>query len=183
MPPRDKVTALPVAVRDWLEKSLVAGNFSGYELLAAELKKRGYDIGKSSLHRHGEKIERRLAAIKASTEAAQLIVASSEDSEDARSEALISLTQHGLFEALVSLKDAETEQGQEERLALLSKSAKGIADVVRASISRKKFASDVRKAAQADAAKAVDAVAATKGSGLSAETADAIKRAILGVGQ
>ncbi len=181
MPARNKVTSLPKPVRDWLETALVEGNFSGYELLAAELKKKGYDIGKSSLHRHGEKIEKRLSAIKASTEAAKLIVASTADAEDARSEALISLTQHELFEALVNLKDADEADDPKDRVALLAKAGKGIADVVRASLSQKKFSSQVRTEAKAEAAKAVDVIAAKKGSGLSRETADEIKKAILGV--
>lgn len=182
MPKRPAVEALPKAVRAWLESALVEGNFGGYEALSAALKGKGYAISKSSLHRHGEKIERRLSAIKASTEAAKLIVANSADAEDARSEALLSLTQHGLFEAMVNLSEAQSEEDNEARLFLLSKSAKGIADVARASTSQKKFAATVRAQAKAEAAAAVDAVAAKKSSGLSTETAEAIKKAILGVG-
>lgn len=182
MPVRPAVEALPADVRAWLDAALVEGNFSGYEALAAELKARGHEIGKSQLHRHGSKIERKLAAIKASTEAAKLIVASSEDAEDARSEALISLTQNSLFEALVNLNEAQSEEGDAEgRLMLLGKASKGISDVVRASVTRKRFAADVRKAALAEAAKAVDKVAKAT-AGLSAETANSIKAAILGIG-
>ena len=53
------VDQLPKEVRAWLDHSLVEGNFTGYELLEGELKSRGYSIGKSSIHRYGQKIERR----------------------------------------------------------------------------------------------------------------------------
>lgn len=182
VPKRSAVKSLPKAVRDWLEAALVREQFGGYEALAAELKSRGYEISKSSLHRHGQQIEKRLAAIRTSTEAAKLIVASTADAEDARSEALISLTQHELFEALVNLKDADETGDPKGRVALLAKAGRGIADVVRASVSQKKFSSQVRAQAQKEAAEAVDAVAAAPSSGLSAETANKIKAAILGVG-
>ena len=182
MPKRPAVEALPPDVRAWLDAALVEGNFSGYEALEAALKERGHAIGKSAIHRHGSKLERKLAAIKTSTEAAKLIVASTDDAEDARSEALISLTQNSLFEALVSLNEAEADEaGPEGRLLLLGKASKGISDVVRASVTRKRFAADVRKSALAEAAQAVDKVAKTA-TGLSADTAETIKRAILGVG-
>lgn len=57
MPKRSKVAALPKAVKEWLDAALVEGNFSGYEQLEAELKARGHDIGKSSLHRYGSAFE------------------------------------------------------------------------------------------------------------------------------
>lgn len=181
MPVRPAVDALPADVRAWLDAALVGGNFSGYEALEAALKDRGHAISKSAIHRHGSKLERKIAAIKTSTEAAKLIVASTDDAEDARSEALISLTQNSLFEALVSLNEADAgEEGPEGRLVLLGKASKGIADVVRASVTRKRFAADVRKAALAEAASAVEKVTKSA-SGLSADTAEAIKRAILGL--
>lgn len=182
MPKRPAVEALPKAVKAWLESVLVDGQFAGYEALAEALKAKGYEISKSSLHRHGQKIERRLSAIKASTEAAKLIVANSADAEDARSEALISLVQNELFEALIGLEETKAEDDPRARVELLAKAGKGIGEITRASIGQKKFAAQVRALAQAEAAKAVDAVAANKSSGLSAETAEAIKKAILGVG-
>lgn len=181
MPRRSKVSSLPKPVRDWLESALVEGNFSGYEALAAELGSKGYSISKSALHRVGSKIERRLAAIKASTEAAKLIAASSPDDEDAKSEALIALTQHELFEALNNLNEAAASEDAEARVMLMSKATKGIAELVRASIQRKRYASEVqsRKKALTDAAAAAEKAAKAKG--ISGNTIDLIKREILGL--
>ena len=43
MPARSKVAALPPEVKAWLDGALAENNFSDYELLADELKARGYD--------------------------------------------------------------------------------------------------------------------------------------------
>lgn len=54
MPKRSTVKALPQSIRDWLDSALVENNFSGYRELEDELKKRGYDISKSAVHRYGQ---------------------------------------------------------------------------------------------------------------------------------
>ena len=65
---RSSIDGLPEDVRRWLERALAESNFSGYQALEEMLREKGYQIGKSSIHRYGQKIERRFAAIKASTE-------------------------------------------------------------------------------------------------------------------
>ena len=74
MPPRSKVAALPPEVKEWLDKALVENNFGGYELLAAELKGKGYEISKTGLHRYGQQFEDRLNALKIATEQARAVV-------------------------------------------------------------------------------------------------------------
>lgn len=178
MPPRSKITKLPAAVRNWLDAALVEGNFSGYEALADDLKGRGYEIGKSALHRHGQWLEHKISAIKASTEAAKIIVQSAPDQADARSEALLSLVQHELFTAINSLKQAETEDDVQARIALIGKAAKGIADVVRASAVNKRLAREVAAEALNKAAERVDEAA--RAQGLSKEQADFWRGQVLG---
>lgn len=73
MPKRSTVKNLPQVVKDWLDAALVENNFSGYRELEEALKARGYDISKSAVHRYGQKLEQRLASIKASAEAAKVI--------------------------------------------------------------------------------------------------------------
>src|SRR3990172_11487214 len=90
---RSKITQLPREVKAWLDQALIEGNFAGYQALEADLKSRGYDIGKSSIHRYGTHLERKLSAIKASTEAARQIAAAAPDDADQRSAAVISLIQ------------------------------------------------------------------------------------------
>jgi len=70
VPRRSKIATLPAEVRKWLEKALADKGYAGYELLEAELKRLGYQIGRSSIQRFGSDLERRLSATKAATEAA-----------------------------------------------------------------------------------------------------------------
>jgi len=177
------VYKLPKEVRAWLDQSLVEGNFSGYELLESELKGRGYSIGKSSIHRYGQKIERRMAAIKASTEAAKLITEGARDDQDARSEAVIALVQTELFETIVNLQEAGEEEDPGERLSLLSSAAKNIATLTRASVTQKRHSADVRKAAREELlreqSEKLDEM--SKAGTLSAETLQRIRQEVYGL--
>lgn len=144
MPPRSKIKQLPKAVLAWLEKTLEEGNFSGYEQLAAELKARGYDISKSAIHRYGHGvIEARIAAVRASTDAARMIADAAPDDSDQRSAAVVSMVQSELFAILLTLQEAEGAK-PEDRLKLMSRAASSIAELSRASVNLKKFQSDVQ---------------------------------------
>jgi len=52
-----KIAKLPPALRREIEERLVAGGFGGYGELEADLRRRGWVIGKSSLHRWGQKLK------------------------------------------------------------------------------------------------------------------------------
>ena len=179
MPPRDSVSKLPATVKAWLDQALLDGNFSGYEQLEEVMAQKGYAISKSSIHRYGQKIERRFAAIKASTEAARMLTAGAADDQDARSEAVIALVQTELFESIVNLQEATADDiDPAERIGLLSSAAKNIATLARASVNQKKFRLELQAKVDAAAA-AVEKVA--KSSGLSDDAADAIRKHILGI--
>ncbi|RJX32306.1 MAG: DUF3486 family protein [Oxalobacter sp.] len=176
-----KVNQLPKAVREWLDKALLEKNFSDYVVLEQLLQEKGYSIGKSSIQRYGQKIEKRLAAIKASTEAAKILTDGAADDQDARSEAVIALVQTELFESIVNLQEAtEEEIDPQDRIALLSKAAKNIATLARASVNQKKFRMEVQARTKA-AADSVEKIA-RKG-GLSADTVEQLRREILGIAQ
>lgn len=151
MPKRSKVDALPKALKEWLDSELVKRGFADYEQLAAELKKQGGEVSKSSLHRYGSKFEERMAQLKVSTEQARAVVAASPDDEGAMNEALIRLTQDKLFQVLVEL-DVDPKSVN------LSKLTKSIADLARSSITQKKWQIEVRTKA-AERIKAVEAEA------------------------
>lgn len=181
MPPRGKIESLPVDVRHWLERALTESNFSGYEALEAMLSERGFSISKSAIHRYGQKIEKRFAAIKASTEAARILTEGAADDQDARSEAVIALVQTEMFESIVNLQEAEDEElDPADRIALLSKAAKNIATLARASVNQKKFRLEVqeetRRQLLAEQAKQLEAV--QKKGGVTADTLAAIREAL-----
>lgn len=181
MSARGKIEGLPVDVRHWLERALTESGFSGYEALEEMLAERGYSISKSAIHRYGQKIEKRFAAIKASTEAARILTEGAADDQDARSEAVIALVQTEMFESIVNLQEAEDEElDPADRIALLSKAAKNIATLARASVNQKKFRLEVqeetRRKLLAEQAKQLDAV--QKKGGVTADTLAAIREAL-----
>ncbi|KUM21986.1 terminase, partial [Flavobacterium psychrophilum] len=120
MPKRSTVKALPQSIRDWLDSALVENNFSGYRELEDELKKRGYDISKSAVHRYGQKLEQRLASIKASAEAAKVISENISNEKGVQSDAILEMIQSEVFQALMSLEEIKEEDDPMKRLAALS---------------------------------------------------------------
>lgn len=143
---QSSITALPEEVRRFLERALTEQNFSGYEALEEMMRDKGYAISKSAIHRHGQKIERRMAAIKASTEAAKLIVEAAGDDQDARSESIIALVQTEMFDSIIAIQEADDEDlSAADRLGLMSKAAKNIATLTRASIVQKQYKATVLK--------------------------------------
>lgn len=173
------VTALPQEVREALNQELAARNFTGYAELEDWLRGQGFEISKSAIHRYGQKIERRMAAIKASTEAAKFIVDAAGDDADARSEAVIALVQTEMFDSIIAIQEASDEDlSAEDRLGMMSAAAKNIATLTRASLAQKEFKTKVLARAQEAAEKV--AKLAKKG-GMSAAAVDEIKRSILGI--
>ena len=179
---RSSVDGLPEDVRHWLGQALQENNFSGYQALESALRERGYVISKSSIHRFGQKIERRFAAIKASTEAARLLTEGAADDQDARSEAVIALVQTELFEAIVNLQEADDEDVDASgRIALLSKAAKNIATLARASVTVKKYRSEVKEKLEARL-NALEAESKSgKGRRFDAETLRIVREEIYGI--
>ncbi|WP_291517502.1 phage protein Gp27 family protein [Acidovorax sp.] len=155
---KSSIDRLAPEIKAYIQAKLASGSVTLDELIAdlrekfpaaaqsAELPSR------SAVGRYGQKLERRLLAIRASTEAAKLIQAHAGDDKDARSEALTAMVQTELFEAILALQEADEagEDGEKadpgERVALLSKAAKNIATLTRSSINLKEFQSKVEEA-------------------------------------
>lgn len=169
MPPRSKIDTLPKGVKEWLDTALVEGNFSGYELLETELKKRGFAIGKSSIHRYGSEFEKKLATLKLASEQAKAIVTAAPDDEGAVNEALMRMVQEHLFKLLSASDDDKFD---------LPKVARAVADLGRATVTQKKWQAEVRAkvAAAAEAASRI----ARKG-GLSPVSTVELRKLILGI--
>lgn len=171
MPPRSKITTLPAAVKRWLDETLVSESFAGYDTLASELKARGYDISKSTVHRYGQAFEERLAALKLATEQARAVVEAAPDDDDSINQALVRVTQEKLFTLMMDLQiDPETVD--------IAKITRSIADLARSSTTVKDYARKVRAKA-AEAAKDVNAIVTS--AGLSAEAAEQVRQRILGI--
>jgi len=180
MPAPSSISKLPEEARKALDKRLVAQQFSGYVDLSTWLSEQGYEISKSAIHRHGQKVQQRINRIQASTEAAKLIAEAAPDQEDARSGAVIALVQSELFDAMLDLEQADDEDDPAARIKLLSQAARAIAEASRASVSQKRWSEEVRNK---DAARLAQMEQAAKGgkSGLDAATLRRVREEIYGI--
>lgn len=64
MPQVSRFGRLPLQVQEEAEERLVRSGFSGYVEFADELRRRGYRISKSALHRHGKALKVRLRKLR-----------------------------------------------------------------------------------------------------------------------
>jgi hypothetical protein len=167
---RSKIEGLPPEIKGELDRRLVEGGFKDYVALQDWLRSRGCEVGKSSVHRYGTKLEERLYKLRQATDQAKALVSGSPDDAGDMNEAILRLMQEKMFDALLRMDDVEGES--------LGGLAKALAPLVRANIANKKFATEVKAKAQ-EAADAVEKLA-RKG-GLSADTVKDIRRQILGV--
>jgi hypothetical protein len=149
---KSSIHRLPARIKGYIEALLGAGTTTLDELIAdlraafPQEAQAGQLPSRSALGRYGQKLERRLAAIRASTEAAKLIQAQAGDDKDARSEALTALVQTELFDAILALQEADDPNAApEERVAMLSAAAKNIATLTRSSVNLKKFQADAEE--------------------------------------
>lgn len=149
---KSSVDRLPPEIKSYITAMLATGAQTLDELIA-DLKERfpAESAAKtlpsrSAVGRYGQKLDRRLAAIRASTEAAKLIHESTEDDKDTLSGALTKIVQTELFEAIVQLQEAgDPEVDPGERVAMLSMAAKHIATLTRSSVNLKKFQAEVEE--------------------------------------
>ena len=182
---RSSINRLPSEVRQHIEQRIAEGGMTLDELIA-DLQHRFPDQhdelpSRSAVHRYGQKLERRLSAIRASTEAARIIRAHAGDREDARSEALTAMIQSELFESIMELQEASDEDmPPEKRVSLLSDAAKNIATLTRSSVTLKKYQEEaaVRARAEllAEQKAALDALPIK--AGVTDETKNAIREAL-----
>lgn len=165
MPRRSKATGLPPAVKAWLDQALVESNFSGYELLSAELEKRGCSVSKSALHRYGSAFEASIARLKVATEQARAVVAASPDDAGDMTEALMRLTQQKVMQLVVDC-EIDTENVDMNKLALI------VSRLARSSIPVKRFQAE----AKAKLRKVLDEVEAIAATDKQASALDLIKQ-------
>jgi len=185
MPKPSKIALLPEALRAELEQWLIEHGYAGYDAASAWLIERGRAMGidqarlprKSALQEFGAKLKAKLERIEAATRASLIIAKLFPDDADSRGAATIGLVQTEVFNLLVTLQGAK-DADPEERLKLLSRVARSISDLSRASVNQKKWQADVQ--AKAEAA-ATQAEAIVKSRGLTASAAAQIRRLILGI--
>ncbi|WP_238877602.1 phage protein Gp27 family protein [Achromobacter xylosoxidans] len=149
---KSSIHRLPEEIKAYIEAQLATGCHT-LDSLISDLREQfpveanaGQLPSRSAIGRYGQKLERRLAAIRASTEAAKLIRAHAGDELDARSEALTALVQTEPFEAIIELQEADDTEDPGARVEMLSKAAKNIATLARSSVNLKRFQSEAEEA-------------------------------------
>lgn len=143
MPPRNKVTTLPKAVRDWLDQKLADGSYSNYSLLTEELKGRGFDLSRSSVHRYGSELEKTMALAKATVDQARAVVQASPDEDDAMTAAIMRLTQQHTLQLLMAMKfDPANAEGVD-----MNKLTLQVSRLVRSSLPLKNYQREQRERA------------------------------------
>nr|WP_284428131.1 DUF3486 family protein [Acidovorax sp. SUPP2522] len=190
---KSTVSRLPADIKTYIEAMLATGAQTLDEMIA-DLQERfpgeasaGQLPSRAALHRYGSKLDRRLAAIRASTEAAKIIQAHAGDDQDARSGALTALIQTELFEAILEVQEAaddpENPIDPAERVGMLSAAAKNIATLTRSSINLKEFQSKVEEATRRKmlAEQQANLQKIAKSQGMSQEQLDFWIRDFLGV--
>ncbi|MDO8776597.1 MAG: DUF3486 family protein [Burkholderiaceae bacterium] len=148
MPVRNKVATLPPAVRKWLDEKLADGSFSNYTLLTEELKGRGYDLSRSSVHRYGSKLEKTMELARATVEKAKAVVQASPDEDDAMTAAIMRLTQQNTLEMLMAM-EFDPEQAKNVDMNKLTLQ---VSRLVRTSIPLKNYQREQRERAKVVAA-------------------------------
>jgi Trp operon repressor len=193
---KSSIDRLDPEIKAYIQAMLASGSVTLDELIQ-DLRARypaastaGDLPSRSAVGRYGQKLERRLAAIRASTEAAKIIQANAGDDKDARSEALTAMVQTELFEAILSLQEADEvgEDGERvdpgQRVALLSKAAKNIATLTRSSINLKEFQAKVEEATRKKllAEQEANLQEVAKAQGMDETQVDFWRRKFLGIG-
>ena len=174
MPAPAKIDRLPAELRAQLERLLLDRAHGGYEALSAWLAELGFDIGKSSVHRYDQRLQRSMQALRASAEAARLIAAGMPDEADEHTAAVIRLVQSSLFEAMLRVREAE-DADPADQVKLLSQAAQAVAQVGRASIAQKRWQDEVRARIEA-----IETEAKKTGKTLDAATLATIREGLYG---
>jgi hypothetical protein len=183
---RPKIGGLPQEVRAWLDRELLDAAFGNYDEIVNELNLRleqagaDFRISRTGLHRYGQNLERKLAAIKASTQAAQAIAEAAPDDADLLGASVIQMVQTEVFNVLVELQEAESEDDPALRMKLLGSVAKSIAELSRVSVNQKKWKTEIADKIRAEErAKTAEAAAgAAKQAGASDDLIGKIRTAL-----
>lgn len=129
---------LPDAIRAELNAKIKANGFGGYRDLAAWLQGEGFEISKSAVHTHGQRLQKQVEKIRAAAEGADYLRTLYPDDDGAMTDATLRIIQAELFNYI---QDLELKPGSiaPDKLARLVK------DIAHASISQKKLQNDMRK--------------------------------------
>jgi Bacteriophage Mu, Gp27 len=174
MPVSPKSMVQPAELRKEMDRRLVDGSFPDYARLAKWLRERGYAISPRGSASHRQRFEQRLEQVKLATDQARTIVETTPDDSNQINEALQRLIQQRLFEILVAV------EGKDIKDLNLGALARTVAELGRAWVTQKKWLEETRvKVAQKVTAAGAKVSEVARSAGLTPETEDRIRRALL----
>lgn len=170
---QSKITKLPHALREELDRRLIEQGFAGYRGLENWLGDRGYEIKKSALQRYGASFEARLKALARANEEARAIVSAAPDDEAMLNDALQRLVQSRLYDLLIEIELDEPN---------LARVARAVADLGRSAVSQKRWSQEVRQRLEAQKKAADKALGkVSQDAGLTRETYETIRAILVGI--
>ena len=154
---KSKITRLPPEVKAAVEGLLADGRYTLDEMIA-QLREQfpaeaaaGILPSRAAVHRYGPKLERRLIAVKAFSQAMESIDSHAGDKADARSSGLMAIVQQELFDSMMMLQDAsDPDVNQPERVKLLNDAARSLASLTRSSVQLKEYQAKVAAQTRAE---------------------------------
>ena len=149
---KSSIDRLEPEIKAYIQAMLASGGVTLNELIA-DLQQRfpiaaqaGVLPSRSALGRFGQKLERRLSNVRATTEAMRLVREHAGDEMDARSEALMAMIQTELFDAMMALQEADDpELDAAKRLEILSNAGKHLATLTSGSVRLKRYQAEAEE--------------------------------------
>jgi hypothetical protein len=187
---KSTISRLPPEIKSAIEGHLADGRLTLVQIIEAlhaqfpKQAAQGTLPSRSAVQRYGPKLERRLIAVKAFTEAAGAIDAHAKDPGDSRSAALTAIVQQELFDAMINLGDAtDPDVDPADRIAMLSAAAKNIATLARSSVNTKQYQAKIAAEARAEllAEQEVTLQEVAKAQGMDAAQVDFWRQKFLGI--
>ena len=147
---KSTIDRLDPEIKAYIQAMLASGSMTLDELigdLQARFPAAAHTLpSRSAVGRYGQKLERRLASVRATTEAMRLVREHAGDEMDARSEALMAMVQTELFEAMMALKEADDpDTDPAKRVALLSTAGKHLATLTSGSVRLKRYQAEAEE--------------------------------------
>lgn len=163
---RSKIKDLPQDVLDELNGRLIGSGFAGYEALSGWLKSRGYDIGKSTVHRHGSALEADFEEAMADARRTRALARAARQEGDENDNSLLAaateIMQDNLLRVSLKLKNSDDDDPG-AKAKTLSLVARAFSQVGRLDIARQKWQAELATRMAADAAAAAISGAAAEG--------------------
>ena len=139
VPAPSKIEALlPDKVRAELNVKIKANGFGGYRDLASWLQEEGFEISKSAVHSHGQKLQAQIKKIRAATEQADYLRTMFPDDDGAMTDGILRTYTAEIFEYM---QDFSLDGTNVDPVKL----GRVIKDIAHASISQKKLQNEMRK--------------------------------------